>query len=343
MQCKRVVVVSVWQWLVVAAWTSLWLLAGPAQAQQAFKGFEGSTVRFASVEEGRRVLMAPDDWITATSEFQRSALLDQAPATATREALMAFHRGVVLAWPTEREAYWRGLLAKVAPRFEALRLRLPREVLFINTDGRESANAPYTRAHAVVLPHAGATSSGGYTDEELLAHELFHVVSRYDAALATRLYATLGFEATAPLQWPPQWLPARIANPDAPNDRHLMRTRVNDREVALMPLLVASRTQLDRSRGETFFTVLDIRLLEVQPGRDGTPTTPVLRDGQPAWHAPGAARDYLARLGGNTSYIFHPEETLADNIAFLVSGRKVPNPGLLQRIQAVLLGEAKPQ
>ena len=80
-----------------------------------------------------------------------------------------------------------------------------------------------------------------------------------------------------------------------------------------------------------------------QPGRDGTPTTPVLRDGQPAWHAPGAARDYLARLGGNTSYIFHPEETMADNIAFLVSGRKVPNPGLLKRIQAVLLGEAKPQ
>ena len=105
-----------------------------------------------------------------------------------REALMAFHRGVVLAWPTEREAYWRGLLAKVAPRFEALRLRLPREVLFINTDGRESANAPYTRAHAVVLPdlqrgdllaiqHAGAygfVMSSNYNTRPRAAEVMLH-------------------------------------------------------------------------------------------------------------------------------------------------------------------------
>jgi hypothetical protein len=47
-------------------------------------------------------------------------------------------------------------------------------------------------------------------------------------------------------------------------------------------------------------------------------------------------------MGGNTSYMLHPEETMADNIAFLVSGREVPNPALLQRIKAVLLGEATP-
>lgn len=322
---------------------ALWCLAGAAaHAQEPFKGFEGSLVRFASVEEGRRVLMANDDWIAATSEFQRGALMDKDATVATREALLAFHRGVVLSWPPARETYWRDLLARVAPRFQALRLRLPKEVLLINTDGRESANAPYTRAHAVVLPNGGARSSDAYTDEELLAHELYHVVSRHDPALATRLYTTLGFEPAAPLQWPVAWLPVRIANPDAPSDQHLMRTRINGRDVSLMPLLVASRTQLDRSKGETFFTVLDIRLLEVLPGLNGGHTTPVMRDGKLAWHVPGEARDYLARLGGNTSYIFHPEETMADNIAFLVSGRKVPNPGLLKRIRAVLQGDVKP-
>jgi hypothetical protein len=133
-----------------------------------------------------------------------------------------------------------------ASRSNALKLRLPQQVPLVNSDGRESADAPYTRA-----------------------------------------------------------------NPDAPHDRHLMRPRIDGRDVALMPLLVASRTQLDRSKAETFFTVLDIRLLEVQPGGYGVPTTAVQRDGAQAWHSPdSSAKEYLARLGGNTSYIFHPEETV---------------------------------
>ncbi|MES2949754.1 MAG: hypothetical protein V4858_14520 [Pseudomonadota bacterium] len=336
---------SVWAWQGV--WLALLWLActsAPAQiqaqAQAPFNGFEGSVVRFASVEDGQRVLMADDDWIAATSDFQRSALMGKEPP-ATREAFMAFHRGVVKAWPSEREAHWRAALARVAPAFNALRLYLPKEVLLVNSDGRESADTPYTRAHVVVLPGAGVNTEG-YSDDELLAHELFHIVSRYDPALATRLYATLGFEPAAPLEWPAAWLPLRIANPDAPHNRHLMRIRIDSREVSLMPLLVAKRTQLNRSKGETFFTVLDVRLLEVLPGRPGEPTTAVLRDGELAWHSPDRAKDYLARLGGNTSYIFHPEETMADNIAFLVSGRKVPNPALLQRIQAVLLSEPTP-
>ena len=46
------------------------------------------------------------------------------------------------------------------------------------------------------------------------------------------------------------------------------------------------------------------------------------------------------RLGGNTGYIIHPEETMADNFAFLVSGRSVRNPKLVQRIEALLTGVA---
>ena len=75
----------------------LWMGCIPAQAQAhgPFMGFEGSVVRFANVDEGRRVLMADDDWIAATSEFQRSAIMDKKPPT-TREAFMLFHRGVVM-------------------------------------------------------------------------------------------------------------------------------------------------------------------------------------------------------------------------------------------------------
>jgi len=63
---------------------------------------------------------------------------------------------------------------------------------------------------------------------------------------------------------------------------------------------------------------------------------PVRRGGALAWHPPEVVPEYLLRLGGNTGYIIHPEETMADNFALLVIGRPVPNPGLLQSIERVL-------
>jgi hypothetical protein len=312
-----------------AAWVAVAALADGARAEDARLG--STVVRFASVAEGRAVLGRSDDWVEATSDFQRAATLGVAAPVST-ERLLAFSAETVLPWPADQEARWRRALASIAPRLAELRVPLPDEILFIDTDGRDQAGAPYTRGRAVVLPSAsipaGPPSPG---DARLLAHELFHVVSRHDPALATRLYATIGFESVAPLQWPAAWLPLRIANPDAPFDRHAMRVEIEGRATLLMPVLVARRAL---APGETIFKVMDLRLLEVTTG-DGR-TLPVLRDGEPRWHQPGQVTEYLDRLGGNTGYIIHPEETMADNFALLVTRGAARNRALLERIEAVL-------
>lgn len=305
------------------------LLTGPAHALAATLG--ATTVRFATQAQGRALLGADDDWVEATSEFHRRATL-QVNALVSREQLRAFCADAVLPWPAPLQARFTKALAALAPHYAALRIPLPPEVLLIHTNGRDAANAPYTRRNAIVLPVGGAPVDGS-GNEFVLAHELFHVASRHAPALATRLYALIGFEPVAPLQWPAEWLPVRIANPDATHDRHAMRTTLDGRDVALMPLLVARRAEL--KPGETFFSVLDVRLLEVSTG---DATLPVRgSNGEPVWHAPEAVPEYLRRLGGNTGYIIHPEETIADNVAMLATNRLVPNPALLKRIEAVLL------
>ena len=304
------------------------LFTGPACALVATVG--ATTVRFATRAQGRELLGADDDWVEATSEFHRRATL-HVNTPVSREQMRAFCADAVLPWPVPLEARWAKSLAALAPHYAALCIPLPPEVLLIHTNGRDAANAPYTRRNAVVLPSASAPADGS-GDEFVLAHELFHVVSRHAPALATRLYALIGFEPVAPLQWPPEWLPLRIANPDATHDRHAMRTTFDGRSVALIPLLVARRTEL--KAGETFFDVLDVRLLEVTTRDAALPVRG--SNGEPVWHAREAVPEYLARLGGNTGYVIHPEETMADNIALLATNRPVPNPALLKRIEAVL-------
>src|SRR5438132_1439950 len=97
-----------------------------------------------------------------------------------------------------------------------LLLALLAQILLVNTTGRESADTPHTRGHAIAIPSASFDAQG-FSDVEVLAHELYHVVSRHAPELATRLYRLIGFEPAAELEWPAEWLALRIADADAPH------------------------------------------------------------------------------------------------------------------------------
>lgn len=317
-------------WLLAVA-----LLPAGAAAQDAAAVFQlGRTeVVFAGQAAGAAALSAEDEWLAATSDFHRAATMGVAPPV-TRERFREYLAGAALAWAPEQRARWRTALAALAPKLEALRVRLPAAVLLVQTTGGDSANAPYTRGNAVFLP-IGSTHLKSHTDEELLAHELFHIVSRNDPALADRLYALFGFQRAAQLEWPSAWADIRIANPDAPHNRHVFRVAGEGASKAVMPVLVARTTSL--KPGESFFDVMDVRLLVVEPGAAGQPTRAVPGpDGAPAWLPLGTPR-YLEATAANTRYIIHPEEAAADNFAFLLSGRRVADPGLLRRFGEVFL------
>jgi hypothetical protein len=324
----------------IATLSLLGLLGRAAHAQSNgasssdFAGIPGTRVRFASVTQARDLLMAEDEWMAATSSFYRRAVMGSA-TPATLEAFKAWNGDAARSWSADQVARWQRALQSIAPAMTALRLPLPPEVWLVVTNGQESAGAPYTRGNFIALPGVGAPQ--GVADAHLLMHELWHVVSRHDPALATRLYAELGFEPMSPLRLPEAWADIAIINPDAPINRHAMRLTLNGGVAGpwITPVLVASRTQLQP--GETFFSVLDVRLLEVLPGSNGAPSTAVLRDAKPVWHKVAGPHDYLLRLGGNTGYVMHPEEALADNISLLVNQQHARNPALLERLRAVLL------
>ena len=311
------------------------LLANASHAQASvdvFDGFAGTRVHFADVDTGRALLMADDEWMRTTSEFQRRAVMGSA-TPVTLDAFRRWNGDSVHPWTDELRARWRRALERLAPSFGSLRIPLPAEVLLIASNGQESARAPYTRAHGVVLP--GSAVSPGYSDPMLMAHELWHVAARHAPALATRLYAEMGFEPIAELQFPSQWAGVRIANPDAPSNRHAMRLNIDGRSAWVTPVLVATRTELQAD--ETFFSVMAPRLLEIVPGANGAPSLAAQRqDGQPLWHPLDGPHEYLRRLGGNTGYVIHHEEAMADNVALLVTGQRARNPELLARIKTAL-------
>jgi hypothetical protein len=294
--------------------------------------FAGRSLRFAAVADGRRILAADDDWLPVTGGFQRRTMMRSAEPV-TLEQFRRWNADAVQPWTAPREARWTAAVRSIDARVRELRLPLPDETLLVASNGQESDGMPYTRANAVVITLNGDAPRP--SDAWLMAHELWHVVSRHAPRLADRVYREIGFEPMPELVWPAVWDEMRIANPDAPSHRHGLRTKVEGRSVLLTPVLVASRTTPLRP-GERFVAVFEVRLLEVEPDASDQRTRAVMQGGVPRWHAIDAVPAFLERSGGNTPYVIHPEETMADNVAFLLTGRPARNMDLLRRIEAAL-------
>lgn len=323
---------------------ALALAAGPAQARTDAPAsntvdLAGTRLDFTSQAQGQRHIQQDDIWLKSVSPFQRAATMglaskDQAQNSPSLLRFKSFLATTVQPWSAEEKVRWQAVAQELALRLEKLQLtRKPHSIELVLTDGRDAANAPYTRGSVIYLPRGYASKAR--SDLELLAHEYFHILTRENPALAQRIYQLLGFNSAGELEWPAEWLPARIANPDTPHSQSVMALERKGKTIHVMPLLVANRTELQP--GETFFHVLDVRLLVVTPGNGKQPSRPLRdSDGQLSWTEVSQAHDYLQRLGENTSYVFHPEETAADNFAYLVSGRKVRNPELLKQLAQVL-------
>ena len=266
--------------------------------------------------------------------MQRSGLMRTAyPVSYTEFASWQAH--AAMAWLPAQQQRWRKALERILPRLNEIGLKLPPDVLLISTDGSESESTPHTRFNAVVLPqHADL---GQFTDSELLAHELFHVMTRYSPELVDRLYALIGFEPINDLQWPVAWQERRVADQDAPRLNHAMRVNIHGEPALVVPVAWVRRTVTHAGQA-TVESQTDMGLVEVTPGVGNLPSSVRAVQGEPVWHAMADVAQYRLKLGGNTDYILHPEEVMADNFMFLISRRPVANTRLLRELESELRG-----
>lgn len=289
-------------------------------------------IRFASLEEGAAELRKEDDFIVRLSAFDRSARMKTSEEVSA-SAFLSFVGGEVKAWTPDLEASVREAFEPLAPFFGEMKVGPLPEVLLIRTSGLEEGNAAYTRGHCIVLPDSVLEKSPQELTG-LLAHELFHILTRADPELRDRLYQSIGFEKCDEVVLPPDLADRRITNPDAPVWAHAIRVKVNGADVKVVPVLVAAVTQYPKDGTEEFFQFLSLRFMRVGTG-EGTSAT-VEPSGM---LAVSQLEGFVEQVGRNTGYIIHPEEILADNFKLLATGAEnVPSPQILENMRVILIG-----
>lgn len=320
-------------WRAAAAALALAALAACAARSFDAPPAAAESVSFAPATpaQGAAILSAFDEYLSVLSPADLSIRLqgrDGAGADLGR-----VYAGATQSWTADESERLRLMVVRHRARLNQLAAWLPETIFFIKGSRAIEGGIPHTRGAGIFfgphLPESDEALDG------LFMHELFHVLSRHNAARHDELYGIIGF-VRCPADLPQSMRDRVITNPDAPAVEHAAPISESDPTLLATPLLFADPARFDPSK-QSLGQYFDPELQLLRRGADGA-CRPAVGVSLPE----DAIREAIfARSGRNTNYMFHPEELMADNFSQMMMGRSVADPWVHERL-ATLLGVDAP-
>lgn len=290
-------------------------------------------VKLASLEKARELLGSEDKFTDCWSQFDIDSRMHK--PNSTKAELLAYLPTQAQSWTNKEEKALLKALSELDKSIQnqGFQIQFPETIFFVKTTGAEEGGAAgYTRDNYVVLK--GETVLGEKKQlVELVAHELFHILSRSNAELRTKMYALIGFQVIDELAYPESMASIRITNPDAYLVQSYITVLIEGKRVDCAMILYAN----DDYSGGSFFKYLQVGFLKLE-GEDVK--TVSLNDGQPIIYDLDEVSNFHEQIGRNTGYVLDPEEVLASNFAFvLVEKSGLPSQTLLHNMRQLLKAE----
>jgi len=280
----------------------------------------GTTLEFASVEEGRNVLGARAQGM---SQFERCVRMETT-APVTEAEFVTFVQNQVLAWSAADQVNVSNAVSLIQAGFNELHPALPARVLLIQTTGKEEGDAAYVWEGAVgtIVLSQPFVNSGMYFLPRTIAHELFHVHCDYRPDLRPALYGVIGFRACPEVTLPQSLLDLRITGDPVTVDFYIA-VELGEEFVPAAPVIY-SKSATYTGGGLFDYVTNGLLILEETPSGLQPRLTP---RGEPLLVDQYGVTDYFEQIGRNTSYNLDQEETLAKNIEYLVfQENALPSP-----------------
>lgn len=295
---------------------------------------QDSVVAFASREQGIAIMSRRDDYVSRMSRFDRMLRLKSTQPVA-EQAYLDFLAANVLDWPDTDKARLEMILLRLRAATQRYQLPLPSTVLLVKTTGKEEVGQAHTRANAIVLPERNMDEDDD-TLLFLLAHELFHVMSRHDANFRRHTYCLIGFRLGNEISLPASIAPLQITNPDASRHDSYIDLTHDGRKITVVPVLLSRSAVFDPQIGTYLDDYWTLRLLMVTQDTPGEGLRVVEHNGAPVLLKLNQVEGFLEKVGKNTRYVIHAEEILAENFALLVTGTDVREPERLEALRDLL-------
>ena len=284
--------------------------------------FMNVTIQVADSTDAARFITQKDDYTASFSTFDMNGRFKD-KQNHTQAEYMAMAGKQMRSWTATEQEKIQAAFEEIATalREGKMKIELPDTVLFIKSTCMEEFGAGgYTRKNGIIINKDEGVSTG------LVAHELFHVLSRHNPALRDRLYENIGFKPCNRIDISNAMNGLNITNPDCPVISHYVTVDGED-----MVLVLHSKKPYN---GGSVFEddYIDISLLVVA-GEDKN-KKPLIKDGKAVTYKLEEKPQLFSIIGTNTPYVLHPEEVCAEHFSALVTGKEVNEPEYLEKMKA---------
>lgn len=287
--------------------------------------------RFATRAEAQMLITDIDNFTNRLNSFDINLRLGK--ENGRKSELLKLAMNETLNWSeTEKKkitAAFKSLQAKIDK--QKLKIKYPQEVILVKTSMKEEMNvAAYTRRNWIALGEKYINESTPESLEYLLAHEMFHLLTRSNKDFKKSVYSVIEFNVTdRELFFPIDIIEKRISNPDIEMYDSYAEFTINGQKQKCSMMIYSA---IPFSAEKTLSDYLSVGLIPLNES-----LIPLQENGQTVIYSIDQAEDFYQKIGKNTEYIINPEEILADNFAYLVTQKKnLPNPEIIQKIAAIL-------
>ncbi|MGL1889464.1 MAG: DUF4157 domain-containing protein [Reichenbachiella sp.] len=286
-------------------------------------------VQFTSVEKAQNLISQEDEYTQRWSQFDIDSKMQK---KGSKEECLQFAVKQSRAWSDSEIKKITTVLKKMDNNIakNGLKLNYPDTIYFIKSTLKEELGAQaYTRSNYVVYSE-NFLSSTKNEYSHTIAHELFHILSRYDASFRAKMYGIIGFTMMDEVMYPDTIKDLRLTNPDAPVVDSHIRLKMNEKEADFAMILYASKPY----EGGSFFEYLTIGFLQLT---EGEKKEVEYKENQPIIYSMKEVEGFFEQIGKNTKYIIQPEEIMAENFTLSIfKKKKLPNPEIIEAVQAAL-------
>ncbi len=319
-------------YVMMAAWSFLLMSCGKEKTLQG-DNFVDVNVQYVQKEDAAAMLGKEDSGTERWTQFDIDSRLGK--QGGTKEELLDMVVQQVCDWTQSEQLFMDSVVEDVNAIIckDSLRLPLPEHVRLLKTTMKEEGGAGgYTRDNYIVLfDRIGAVSK--QSASSLLAHEMFHVLTRNNPEFREKMYSLIGFKMLAEeVKLPDNFAQRLITNPDILRRDSYATFLINGKETDCTMFIYASKPY----EGGDFFSYIKIGLVEI----DRNTCSAVTKNGQVVLHELDEATDFYDKVGRNTNYVFDPEEILAENFSLMIAGGKTLNtPELVEKMRSVCQGK----
>ena len=287
--------------------------------------------RFATRAEAQMLITDIDNFTNRLNSFDINLRLNK--ENGRKSELLRLAMNETLNWSENEKkkitAAFKSLQAKIDK--QKLKIKYPQEVILVKTSMKEEMNvAAYTRKNWIALGEKYINESTPESLEYLLAHEMFHLLTRSNKDFKKSVYSVIGFNVTdRELFFPIDIIEKRISNPDIEMYDSYAEFTINGQKQKCSMMIYSA---IPFSAGKTLSDYLSVGLIPLNDN-----LIPLQENGQTVIYGIDQAEDFYQKVGKNTEYIINPEEILADNFAYLITQKKnLPNPEIVQKIATIL-------